>query len=154
MTFGREREDGPAVGRISETAVIKRWLELGYEVLLPYSSTAAYDLAYFSPPRKKLFGGTSGPGMIMLVQVKTAQVIENGKYLTFFTSRNTRTNGKRNKRRSYVGEIDQFMAYSPDTGKVYLVAVHEAPATRMVLCLANGIRGPNKGPPLAEDYVL
>ena len=79
MTFGREREDGPAIGRISETAVIKRLLELGFEVLLPYSSTAVYDLAYFSPPRKKLFGGTAGPGMIMLVQVKTAQVIENGK---------------------------------------------------------------------------
>ena len=154
MTFGREREDGPAIGRISETAVIKRLLELGFEVLLPYSSTAVHDLAYFSPPRKKLFGGTAGPGMIMLVQVKTAQVIENGKYLTFLTSRNTRTNGKRNKRRSYVGEIDEFMAYSPETGKVYVVAVHEAPATRMVLCLASGVRGPYKGTPLAEDYVL
>jgi len=154
MTFGREREDGPAIGRISETAVIKRLLELGFEVLLPYSSAAVYDLAYFSPPRKKLFGGTAGPGMIMLVQVKTAQVIENGKYLTFLTSRNTRTNGKRNKRRSYVGEIDEFMAYSPDTGKVYVVAVHEAPATRMVLCLASGVRGPYKGTPLAEDSEL
>jgi hypothetical protein len=154
MTFGREREDGPAIGRISETAVIKRLLELGFEVLLPYSSTAVYDLAYFSPPRKKLFGGTAGPGRMMLVQVKTAQVIENGKYLTFLTSRNTRTNGKRNKRRSYVGEIDEFMAYSPDTGKVYVVAVHEAPATRMVLCLASGVRGPYKGTPLAEDFEL
>ena len=154
MTFGREREDGPAIGRISETAVIKRLLELGFEVLLPYSSTAVYDLAYFSPPRKKLFGGTAWPGMIMLVQVKTAQVIENGKYLTFLTSRNTRTNGKRNKRRSYVGEVDEFMAYSPDTGKVYVVAAHEAPATRMVLCLASGVRGPYKGTPLAEDYEL
>ena len=154
MTFGRERKDGPAVGRISETAVMKRLLELGYEVLLPYSSTAVYDLAYFSPPRKKLFCGAAGPGMIILVQVKTAQVIENGKYLTFLTSRNTRTNGKRNKRRSYVGEIDEFMAYSPDTGKVYAVAVHEAPATRMVLCLASGIRGPYKGTPLAQDYEL
>ena len=154
MTFGREREDGPAIGRISETAVIKRLLELGFEILLPYSSTAVYDLAYFSPPRKKLFGGTAAPGMIMLVQVKTAQVIENGKYLTFLTSRNTRTNGKRNKRRSYVGEIDEFMAYSPETGKVYVVAVHEAPGTGMVLCLASGVRGPYKGTPLAEDYEL
>jgi hypothetical protein len=154
MTFGRERENGPAVGRISETAVIKRLLELGYEVLLPYSSTSVYDLAYFNPPRKKLFGGMTGPGMIMLVQVKTAQIIENGKYLTFLTSRNTRTNGKRNKRRSYVEEVDEFMAYSPDTGKVYLVAMHEAPATRMILCLANGSRGPYKGTPLAKDYEL
>jgi hypothetical protein len=24
------------------------------------------------------------------------------------------------------------MAYSPDTGKVYVIAVHEAPATRMI----------------------
>ena len=154
MIFGREREYGPAVGRISETAVIKRLLELGYEVLLPYSSTAVYDLAYFSPPRKKLFGIATGPGMIMLVQVKTAQIIENGKYLTFLTSRNTRTNGKRNKRRSYVGEIDEFMAYSPDNGKVYAIAVHEAPATRMVLCLASGVRGPYEGTPLAQDYEL
>jgi hypothetical protein len=113
MTIGRERENGSAIGRISETAVIKRLLELGYEVLLPYSSTAVYDLAYFSPPRKKLFGGMTGPGMTMLVQVKTAQVVEDGKYLTFLTSRNTRTNGRRNKRRSYVGEVDEFMAYSP-----------------------------------------
>jgi hypothetical protein len=152
MSFGRERENGPAVGRISETAVIKRLLELGYEVLLPYSSTAPYDLAYFSPPRKTLFSGSSGPGMVMLVQVKTAQIIENGKYLTFLTSRNTRTNG--NKRRSYLEEIDEFMAYSPDTGKVYLVAAHEAPPTRMILCLASGIRGPYKGTPLAKDYEL
>jgi hypothetical protein len=154
MTIGRGRDNAPAIGRISETAVIKRLLELGYEVLLPYSSTVAYDLAYFSPPRKKLFGGTIGPGMIMLVQVKTAQIIENGKYLTFLTSRNIRTNGTRNKRRSYVEEIDEFMVYSPDTEKVYSVAVHEAPATRMVLCLANGSRGPYKGTPLAKDYEL
>ena len=93
-------------------------------------------------------------GMLILVQVKTAQIIEDGKYLTFLTSRNTRTNGKRNKRRSYAGEIDEFMAYSPDTGKVYVVAAHEAPATRMILCLANGSRGPYKGTPLAKDYEL
>jgi len=154
MITGRERDNGSAIGRISETAVLKRLLELGYEVLIPYSSTAVYDLAYFSPPRKKLFGGMSGPGMIMLVQVKTAQIIENGKYLTLLTSRNTRTNGKRNKRRSYVGEVDEFIVYSPDTEKVYLVAVHEAPATRMILCLANGSRGPYKGSSLAKDYEL
>ena len=154
MTIGRGRENGPATGRISETAVIKRLLELGYEVLLPYSSTAVYDLAYFSPPREKLFGGMTGPGILRLVQVKTAQLIEDGKYLTFLTSRNTRTNGRRNKRRSYAGGVDEFMAYSPDTGKVYLVAAHEAPATRMVLCLASGSRGPYEGTPLAKDYEL
>lgn len=154
MTLERGRDNGPAIGRISETAVIKRLLELECEVLLPYSSQTVYDLAYFSPPRKQLFGGMTGPGMIMLVQVKTAQIIEDGKYLTFLTSRNTRTNGKRNKRRSYIGEIDEFMAYSPDTGKVYVVPVQEAPATRMILCLANGVRGPYKGTPLARDYEL
>jgi hypothetical protein len=154
MTIGRGRDNGPAIGRISETAVIKRLLELEYEVLLPYSSTTVYDLAYFSPPRKKLFGGMTCPGMIMLVQIKTAQIIENGKYLTFLTSRNTRTNGKRNKRRSYVGEVDEFMVYSPDTEKVYVVAAHEAPATRMILCLGSGSRGPYKGTPLAKDYEL
>lgn len=154
MTLGRERENGPAIGLISETAVIKRLLELGYEVLLPYSNTAVYDLAYFSSPREKLPDGTISLGKITLVQVKTAQIIENGKYLTFLTSRNTRTNGKRNKRRSYVGEVDEFMAYSPDTGKVYSGAVQEAPATRMILCLAPGIRGPYRGTPLAKDYEL
>jgi hypothetical protein len=96
----------------------------------------------------------TGPGILKLVQVKTAQIIADGKYLTFLTSRNTRTNGRRNKRRSYVGEVDEFMAYSPDTGKIYAVAAHEAPATRMILCLANGARGPNKGTPLAKDYEL
>ena len=154
MTIGRERENGPAIGRISETAVIKRLLELGYEVLLPYSNTAVYDLAYFSSPREILLDGTISSGTIVLVQVKTAQIIEDGKYLTFLTSRNTRTNGKRNKRRSYLGEVDEFMAYSPDTGKVYSVAAHVAPATRMILCLANGSRGPYKGTPLAKDYEL
>ena len=77
MTIERGRDNGPAIGRISETAVIKRFLELGFEVLLPYSSTATYDLAYFCPPRKKLFGGMTDPGMIMLVQVKTAQIAQD-----------------------------------------------------------------------------
>ena len=98
MTIERGRENGPAIGLISETAVIKRLLELGYEVLLPYSSTAVYDLAYFSSSGEELLDGTSNPRKIMLVQVKTAQIIENGKYLTFLTSRNTRTNGRRNRR--------------------------------------------------------
>jgi hypothetical protein len=84
-----------------------------------HSSTAVYDLAYFSPPRKKLFGGMTGPGMIMPVQVK-----------------------------------DEFIAYSPDTEKVYSVVAHEAPATRVILCLANGSRGPYKGTPFAKDYEL
>src|SRR6266480_6924517 len=117
MTIGRARANGPAIGLISETAVIKRLLELGYEVLLPYSNTTVYDLAYFSSSGEELLDGTANPRKIMLVQVKTAQIIENGKYLTFLTSRNTRTNGRRNKRRSYVGEVDEFMAYSPDTGR-------------------------------------
>ena len=154
MTIGRGRENGPAIGRISETAVIKRLLELGYDVLLPYSNTSVYDLAYFGLPDEELSDGINSPGKIMLVQVKTAQIIEDGKYLTFLTSRNTRTNGRRNKRRSYLGEIDEFMAYSPDTGKIYSVMAHKAPATRMILCLTNGSRGPNKGTPLAKDYEL
>jgi hypothetical protein len=34
-------------GRIGETAILHRLVQLGYEVLLPWSQDSGYDLAYY-----------------------------------------------------------------------------------------------------------
>ena len=43
-------------GMISQTAVLNRLVQLGYEVLLPWSPDLGYDLAYYVETEERQFG--------------------------------------------------------------------------------------------------
>ena len=66
-----------------------------------------------------------------------------------------RVGGKPHVRKGYQGEADYFGVYSPETGKVYLVPVEEAP-----VCSAGRLRlnptknNQQKGVKWAKDYEI
>ena len=114
-------------GLISHTAVLNRLVQLGFEVLLPWADHLSYDLAYFVTKEHRNFGFfVHEESHLIRVQVKTAWLSKDGTCLDFNTSTvSARKNGL-NKKSGYKGKAEYFAVYSPDIGKIYMVAVDEA----------------------------
>jgi len=112
---------------MSHTAILNRLVQLGFEVLLPWADHLGYDLAYYVTEEHRSFGFfVHRESHLIRVQCKTARLISNGQCLEFNTLSNM--SAKRgNKRVGYDGKAEYFAAYSPDTGKVYMVSVNKAP---------------------------
>ena len=114
-------------GLLSHTAILHRLVQLGYEVLLPWADHLGYDLAYYVVEEQRNFGFfVHQEAQLVRVQCKTAWLSKDGTCLEFNTSTvSVRKNGK-NKKSGYRGKAEYFAIYSPDTGKVYMIAVDEA----------------------------
>ena len=114
-------------GLMSHTAILNRLVQLGFEVLLPWADHLGYDMAYYVTEEHRSFGFfVHRESHLVRVQCKTARLISDGQCLEFNTLSNM--SAKRgNKRVGYKGKAEYFAAYSPDTGKVYMVSVNEAP---------------------------
>ena len=122
-------------GLISHTTVLNRLVQLGYEVLLPWADHLSYDLAYYVTEEHRSYGFfVHRESYLVRIQVKTAWLSKDGTAIEFNTS--TVSAGKRgNKKTDYEGKAEYFGVYSPDTGKVYMVAVAEAARSNMTLRL-------------------
>ena len=122
-------------GLISQTAVLNRLVQLGFEVLLPWADHLGYDLAYYVTEEHRSYGFfVHRESYLVRIQVKTAWLSKDGTAIEFNTS--TVSAGKRgNKKTGYEGKAEYFGVYSPDTGKVYMVAVAEAARSNMTLRL-------------------
>ncbi len=114
-------------GLLSHTAILHRLVQLGYEVLLPWADHLGYDLAYYVVEEQRNFGFfVHQEAQLVRVQCKTAWLSKDGTCLEFNTSTvSVRKNGK-NKKSGYRGKAEYFAIYSPDTGKVYMIAVDDA----------------------------
>lgn len=121
-------------GLLSHTAILHRLVQLGYEVLLPWADHLGYDLAYYVVEEQRNFGFfVHQEAQLIRVQCKTAWLSKDGTCLEFNTSTvSVRKNGK-NKKSGYRGKAEYFAIYSPDTGKVYMIAVDEATNYNMSL---------------------
>ncbi len=118
-------------GLISQTAVLNRLVQLDFEVLLPWASHLGYDLAYYVVEEHRSFGFFAHlDARLVRVQVKTGCVAKDGTCFKFNTVSVT-TNGKgaNHRKRGYAGKAEYFGVYVPNTGKVYRVAVEDAPQT-------------------------
>lgn len=136
-------------GLIGQTAVLNRLVQLGYEVLLPWSQDVGYDLAYFKD------------GSLVRVQCKMAWLSGDSEYIIFNTS-TVSVGGKdmwKKKKTGYEGRAEVFGVYSSDTEKVYMIAVTDATRSSMRLRLIPSYRILNgrkyeakNGAPLARNY--
>ena len=127
--FGKDKENQSQRGMLAETAVLNRFVELGYEVLIPWGGYQPYDLAYVQPGTDGLFSKT--PPELIRVQVKLAHMSADGTYIEFHTS----TKDCNRKRVGYKGKIEMFAVYCAELGKVYIVNVNDAPVMKMTLRL-------------------
>jgi PD-(D/E)XK endonuclease len=74
-------------GMISQTAVLNRIVQLGYEVLLPWSPDLGYDLAYYVEKEERHFGFfVYKESQLIRVQCKTARLAKDNASLVFNTS--------------------------------------------------------------------
>ncbi|MDQ2905120.1 MAG: group I intron-associated PD-(D/E)XK endonuclease [Ktedonobacteraceae bacterium] len=121
--------DTSQIGLISHTAVLNRLVQLGFEALLPWADHLGYDLAYYMVDEHRSFGFfVHQEAHLVRIQVKTARIVKDGTCLEFNTvSVTTNGKGSNHRKRGYVGKAEYFAAYSPETGKVYMVPVNEAP---------------------------
>jgi hypothetical protein len=106
-------------GIISETAVLNRLVQLGYEVLHPWNPSIGYDLAICigSEGHNSKFHGTYEEGKLLRLQVKTAWLSKDGECLQFNTS--SVINGKRISA-AYVGRAEYFTVLARIQGKFIL----------------------------------
>ncbi len=108
-------------GLIGQTAVLNRLVQLGYEVLMPWADYLGYDLAYLVDKEETHFGFFKFRTVeVVRVQCKVAWLSKDGSYIAFNTHKLT---NRLTKKMSYHGIAEWFGVYSPDTGKVYVVAV-------------------------------
>lgn len=150
--------DTSKTGMIGQTAILNRLVQLGYEVLLPWSQDLGYDLAYYVETEEQHFGFFSHKeNQLVRVQCKVAWLSSDRGFLKFNTSTVSMGGAGvwKKKKSGYRGRADWFGVYSPDTGKIYMVSVWEAPnASDMNLRLLPSKNNQEKNVHWARDYEL
>jgi hypothetical protein len=122
-------KDTSQQGLISKTAVLNRLVQLGFEALLPWADHLGYDLAYYIVEEHRSFGFfVHQEARLIRIQVKTGRIVKDGTCFEFNTvSVTTNGKGSKHRKRGYAGKAEYFGVYVPDTGKIYMVPVDEAP---------------------------
>jgi hypothetical protein len=110
-------EHPKAVGDRSTLAVMLALQRAGYIVLLPFGENTRYDLV--------IEDGRS----FARVQCKTGR-LRSGAVRFAACSSYAHHPNRNLTRRDYLGEIDFFGVYCPETGGVYLVPIADAPIRR------------------------
>lgn len=130
-------------GEITECMVLARLTQLGYRCLIPWGHDHRYDIAI------------DDDGKFVRIQCKTARYLKEQGCLEFNTAITyARVGGKPHLRKGYRGEADYFGVYSPDTGKVYLVPVDDAPNDAATLRLDATKNNQEKGVRWAKDFEI
>jgi PD-(D/E)XK nuclease superfamily protein len=140
--LGKGRHDSNKKGEISESAIVTRFLQCGYVVLMPYGGNQRYDLVIEDADEH-----------FWRIQCKSAWIDDGGTVLKFDTANHNVTGTKRDWRH-YRGQCDYFAAYSAELGNVYLVPVEDVGTTRAHLRLEPSKNRQEKYIRWARDYEL
>lgn len=130
------------IGIISEAAIVARFVQLGYMVLMPYGGKQRYDLVI-----------ENDEGEIWRVQCKTARLEDDGTVVAFDTANHNMA--LKNKRwKHYQGQCDYFAAYCEELNKIYFLSVNQVGTTRVNLRLVPARNNQEKCVRWAKDYEL
>ncbi len=131
------------MGEITESIILARLVQLGYECLIPWGHDHRYDIAI------------DDDGKLVRIQCKTARYLEELGCIEFNAAITyARVGGKPHIKKGYKGEADYFGVYSPYTGKVYLVPVDDVPSSVVSLRLHATKNNQQKGVRWAEDFEI
>lgn len=140
--LGKGKRDTNSIGDISESAIITRFLQLGYVVLMPYGRDQRYDLVI-----------EDIEGQFWRVQCKTGKIEDNGTVIAFNTaSHNVAT--KNRQMRHYREQCDYFAVYCEELDKVYLIPVDQVGTTSANLRLAPAKNNQARNVRWAHEYEL
>ena len=140
--LGKGKRDTNSIVDISESAIITRFLQLGYVVLTPYGGNQRYDLVI-----------EDAEGQFWRVQCKTGWVDESGTLIRFNTA-NANVTGKNRQSRHYRGQCDYFAVYCEELNKVYLIPVDQVGTASANLRLVPAKNNQAKNVRRAQDYEL
>lgn len=133
------KENTKDIGEKSEAKILSALLDKNIIVLKPWGDNQRYDFVI------------EKDGKFFRIQCKTVRKSEN--VLKFSTKSVTTKNGKP-VNVSYKGQIDYFMAFSPDTGKVYCIHVDECGIDECSFRLTEPLRKQPNQPRMAVDFEL
>ncbi|HYT45431.1 MAG TPA: group I intron-associated PD-(D/E)XK endonuclease [Methylomirabilota bacterium] len=139
---GKSKRDTNTIGEISESAIITRFLQLGYKVFIPYGGKQRYDLVI-----------EDEDGQCWRVQCKTGRIQDNGTVVAFDTA-NHNVALKNSQWRPYRGQCNYFAVYCEELNKVYLILVDEVGNSRANLRLVPAKNNQEKNVRWAKDYEL
>ncbi len=144
MLLSSKPDNTSKKGEITESIVLARLVQLGYECLLPWGHDHRYDIAI------------DDHGKLVRIQCKTARYVERWGCLEFNTAITyARLGVKPHVRKGYQDEADYFGVYSPDIGKIYLVPVGDVPTcSKAILRLHPTKNNQAKGVRWAKDYEI
>ncbi|HLZ61964.1 MAG TPA: group I intron-associated PD-(D/E)XK endonuclease [Ktedonosporobacter sp.] len=135
-------------GDVSEAAIVKRLLQVGYVILTPSGKQHRYDLVI-----------EDADGQFWRVQCKTAWSEQDGAYIRFnasnvhyFSINGTKMRAP--KRRDYRGQIEYFAVYYEALDKVYLIPVNNVGKVSPFLRLTPTKNNQEKNVRWAADYEL
>ena len=137
-----KKRDTNRTGEISESAIMTRFLELGYVVFVPYGGNQRYDMVV-----------EDADGRLLRIQCKSAWRDEDDTVLEFCTSIRNVT-GKNRQARDYRGQCDYFAVYNAELRKVYLIPVDEVGTWSAKLRVAPTKNNQGKDIRWAKDYEL
>ena len=121
-------KDTSQQGLISHTAILNRLVQLGFEVLLPWADHLGYDMAYYIVEEYRNFDFfVYREPRLVRIQCKTGRLAKHGAGIDFNTVSTSPGRRHGGFKKHYAGKAEYFAVYFPDNGKVYMIAVDEAP---------------------------
>ncbi len=128
-------------GEITEAIIIAEFLKLNISVARPFGDNQPYDLII------DINGG------LKKVQIKTGRLRNGVVIFNAITSVNTLID-KRRIVRNYIGKIDYFAIYCPDTTECYLVPISECTNSQGTLRVIDTKNCQKKKIKWAKNYIL
>jgi hypothetical protein len=127
------------VGQRTEAIVLAELVKRGHKVLIPFGTNHRYDFVL------------DLRGRFVRVQCKTGR-LRGGRIR--FNVQSIRSNTRQTLRRSYMGDVDLFLVYCPETERVYALSIDEVTASEGVLRVNPTRNGQRKGIRWAADHEL
>jgi hypothetical protein len=127
------------IGQRTEAIVLAELVKRGYRVLLPFGTNHRYDFVLDLDDR------------FLRIQCKTGR-LRRGAII--FNARSTRSNTRGSVPRPYLDEIDAFVVFCPETGRVYAVPIEDATSTIGTLRVAPSANSQVRRIRWAADYEL
>jgi hypothetical protein len=126
-----------AKGELSEAIILAHLLKKGFSVSIPFGNNQRYDMI--------VDDGVT----LSKVQCKTAHT--NNGCAVFNTSS---VNGFTSKKTHYVGQIDYFLVYHPETGSIFKVPVNDVGRSSVLIRFVPARGGGKTVVRHAKDYLI
>lgn len=128
------------LGNITEVQVMLGFMQLGYNVLIPYGDCERYDFV------------ADVNGKFLKIQVKSSKMADDGTKFSFNTASTHYSDGKCVHHSYSKEDIDYFATVNDN--QVYLIPVEECSSRSQSLRLTPAKNGQTRGVKWAKDYRL